>query len=119
MEKDKLFFLPTRSLANMYKTSSFFFSLFGFHCSVECYIYIYIYIYSEESSVCFRCIIFSYFFFLRKERRTGKKRSYDDTHWFSLIACCYNDDLYLIIEIDCLRPFMRTFFSFPSLIYSY
>jgi len=62
---------------------------------------------------------FLVFFFLRKERRTGKKRSYDDTHWFSLVACCYNDDLYLIIEIDCLRPFMRTFFSFPSLIYSY
>jgi hypothetical protein len=109
---------PSTLIGKYVQNGVIFFSPFWFllFCWVL-YIYIYAHISSEDSSICFRCIIFSYFFCPgraknRKKRR--RKRRNDDTFWVSLVACCYTDDLFLIIEIGCLCALTRTFFSsFP------
>ena len=64
---------------------------------------------------------FSRIFLEQDDIRTSKKEeeegeeSIDDPFWFSLLACCYTDDLFLIIEIGCLRARTGTFF-FLSLV---
>jgi hypothetical protein len=110
MEKDKFFFLLSLYAHWQICTKRrHFLSPFGFYCSVECYIYIHI----QQRIFCMLPLHnFLVFFFVREVRRTGKKErtSSDDTSRFSLVACCYTNDLFLIRKIGCLRPLTRTFF---------
>jgi hypothetical protein len=122
--KDKLFFL-----LSLYahwqictKRRHFSFLLLGsiVLLSVIC---IYGYIQQRVFYICFRCIIFSYIFFVRIDGRTEKKegRSIDDTSWFfscSLLLYWWS----LSDHRDRLftRSYKNIFLSFPRWdIYAY
>lgn len=92
-------------------------SLFSFWVLLFCWVlYMYISSYIQQRIFCMLPLhnFLVYFFFCPKEERTGKRRGRGLTipSGFFLIACCSTDDLFLIIEIGCLRALTRTFFSF-------